>query len=190
MDCFQGCFKDGRNGGRDHRWFSAVYFLLRIIIFSSVIISWSPWNYSHFNPLVQLQEHIILASCILMLTCFDPYKFSLYTKIDIIVFLYVLILDVFNSYNEHESNSSKPNYKVSESLMVVFLSLPALTATVIVSYFCIKRLHVIVTKRFHHHLLHFVLFQENSEERLSLLSENCQSNDIPDRLLHPDDYLY
>ena len=78
--------------------------------------------------------------------------------------------------------------------MVIFLSLPALTATVIVSYFCIKRLYVIVTKRFHHHLyLHMpslVQFQENSEERLSLLSENCQSNDIPDRLLHPDDYLY
>ena len=193
MDCFQGCFKDGRNGGRDHRWFSSVYFLLRIIIFSSVMMSWSPWDYS-FNPLVQLQEHIILASCILMLTCFDPYKFSLYTKLDIIVFLYVLILGVFNSYNVYEINFSKPNYEVSESLMVVFLSLPALTATVIVSYYCIKRLYVIITKRFHHHLyLHMpilVLFQENDEERLSLLSEKCQSNDIPDRLLHPDDYLY
>ena len=157
------------------------------------MLSWSPWNYS-FNPVVQLQEHVILTFCILMLTCFNLYKFSLYTKLDIIVFLYTLILDVFNSYNVYEVNFSKPNYKVSESLMVVFLSLPALTATVIVSYYCIKRLYVIITKRFHHHAyLHMpslVLFQENSEERLSLLSEKCQSNDIPDRLLHPDDYLY
>ena len=191
MDCFQGCFKDGRNGGRDHRWFSAVYFLLRIIIFSPVMMSWSLWNYS-FNPVVQLQEHIILASCILMLTCFDPYKFSLYTKLDIIAFLYVLILDVFNSYNVNEIKLGKPNFNVSERLLVVLLSFPAVAATMFVSYYCVRWFCVIVIKKFLFLWLPawaIHVFKENSEEQLTLLSENPHSDDIPDRLLHPNDYI-
>ena len=33
MDAFQGCYKDGTNGTRDLRFFSAVYWFVQIILF-------------------------------------------------------------------------------------------------------------------------------------------------------------
>ena len=110
-------------------------------IFSSDMLSWSPWNYS-FNPLVQLQEHIILASCILMLTCFNPYKFSLHQARCHSIFICIdpgcpiLCMKL--------TLASQISFR---TFLVVLLSFPAFAATVFVFNYCVRWLYVIVIKK-------------------------------------------
>lgn len=67
MDAFQGCYKDGRNGGPDRRFFAGMYLVFRLVIFSVFNLQISP-ILTYFSLLVVC---IIIAT----LTAFlQPYK--------------------------------------------------------------------------------------------------------------------
>ena len=73
MDVFQGSFKDGTNGSRDCRFFSA--FLLLIGLLQAVIFSLTLSSF--FYPMVNIT---ILVYCILLIV-FQPYKRKLHNAI-------------------------------------------------------------------------------------------------------------
>ena len=75
MDTFQGGFKDGTNGTRDCRYFAAFYLIFRVIIYLSLGISIVTFNTSMMN--------CILLVAVVALSIFQPYKDSLYNKLDI-----------------------------------------------------------------------------------------------------------
>ena len=77
MDTFQGGFKDGTNGTRDCRYFAAVYLIVRVALYISLGVTIVTFNISMINGVLLLFA--------LLLVMFQPYKKSLYNKIDIIL---------------------------------------------------------------------------------------------------------
>jgi len=77
MDAFQGCYKDGTNGSRDCRCFAAIYLLTRTAIHLSFAVSSVLFTNSTFI--------VVLATVVLLLSVFHPYKVKLYNQLDIIV---------------------------------------------------------------------------------------------------------
>ena len=75
MDIFQGSFKDGTNGTRDCRYFAAIYLIARVVLYLSVGISVVTFNTSMISS--------VLLVGIVLLAVFQPYKDSLYNKLDI-----------------------------------------------------------------------------------------------------------
>ena len=79
MDAFQGCYKDGKDGGPDRRFFAGLYFIFRLIIFAVFDVT------SH----ITLTYTALLVACIVfaMITMFlQPYKRTVYTYLDIFFF--------------------------------------------------------------------------------------------------------
>ena len=87
MDTFQGGFKDGTNGTRDCRYFAAVYLIVRVALYISLGVSIVTFNISMINGVL-----LIFA---LLLVMFQPYKKSLYNKIDI--FIIIAMMACFSS---------------------------------------------------------------------------------------------
>ena len=79
VDTFQGCYKDGRNGGPDRRYFAGIYFVFRIIIF--LIYTLAPTRMSLFTLLP-------IAYMLFMLTTVSlrPYKKEFYNFLDTFFF--------------------------------------------------------------------------------------------------------
>ena len=76
MDAFQGCYKDGTEGTRDCRWFSAVYPLAQFVGLTLVTVVYSVPN---FWISVILFLHLIL---ILVVGVVRPYKSPVYNTAD------------------------------------------------------------------------------------------------------------
>ena len=78
MDAFQGCFKDGTNGTKDYRYFSAVYLIIRVAVNLSVILS-----FVYFTSSIVTAVLLIL---ILLHSIIHPYKKRSYNKLDSALF--------------------------------------------------------------------------------------------------------
>ena len=79
MDAFQGCYKDGKDGGPDRRFFAGLYFIFRLIIF--IIFD--------MTSRVTLTYMALLVACIVFATItvfFQPYKRKIYTYLDVFFF--------------------------------------------------------------------------------------------------------
>ena len=87
MDAFQGCYKDGTNGTRDLRFFSAVYFLLRVVVF----VMYAALAFEHYQQLQYCLLFIPL-SLIVFVAVVRPYKKDLYNSLDITMFVFFIIV--------------------------------------------------------------------------------------------------
>ena len=83
MDTFQGSFKDGTNGTRDCRYFAAVYLIVRVALYVSLGVSIVTFSISMINGVLLLFA--------LLLVMFQPYKKSLYNKIDIFLIFAMMV---------------------------------------------------------------------------------------------------
>ena len=91
MDAFQGCYKDGTNGTRDCRYFSALHLILRIALFTTYAIT--------VNTLVYTLVAVILIVFAILNAVIQPYKqeHSIYNVTDTVLVLimamsYILIV--------------------------------------------------------------------------------------------------
>ena len=80
MDAFQGCYKNGTDGTRDRRWFSGVYFVVRILIFSIALIVPT-------TSLLALFSGILLLFPLTLIAVVQPYKLSFYNSIEVVLIL-------------------------------------------------------------------------------------------------------
>ena len=185
MDTFQGCYKDGSNGTRDCRCFSAFYFILRIIM--CVIYAFLGFSvFSHFS--IQLIIQGVYTISILILVYLKPYKKSLYNNLDITILLDCILICLLYTNSRIITNSG--GAIVVEMCLFIALGLPLFGAVIFVTYHLIKRLRFYIMKtkiRIRHSGLN---------SRLSLVIDKkfeSQERDdltpsLPDRLLHP--HLY
>ena len=84
VDTFQGCYKDGRNGGPDRRYFAGLYFVFRIIIFT--IYTVVPSNISLLS-ILQIPYIVFM----LMIVILQPYKKGFYNFLDAFFFAILAI---------------------------------------------------------------------------------------------------
>ena len=76
MDTFQGCYKDGRNGGPDCRFFSGLYLIFRVLIFFIFNL-----QIDHIITYYSLVVFCLVIIC--LLAWIQPYKVKFYTNLDI-----------------------------------------------------------------------------------------------------------
>ena len=81
IDAFQGCYKDGTNGSRDHRRFAAVFLLVRILFFILFALSQTALFYG-----AVLFVLIPLAMEIVILQPYKP-RYSTYNAVDLVLVL-------------------------------------------------------------------------------------------------------
>ena len=81
MESFQGCYKDGTNNTRDCRYFSAMYLVLRILLFVLYSITLTSLFYTFATILFIVMAIIIITV--------RPYKerYAVYNKVDAIMIL-------------------------------------------------------------------------------------------------------
>ena len=74
MDCFQGSFKDGTNGTRDCRYFSALYLIAHVVLYISILLA---------NTYGRAIIIVMLMVMILLISTLEPYKNHIFNKVDI-----------------------------------------------------------------------------------------------------------
>ena len=87
MDLLQGCYKNGTQPGtRDHRWFSAMFLILRIVIFTVFAYT--------LNAMVFVLGVITTLLFCNLLVCIQPYKeeYIHHTAIDAVFLLALLLI--------------------------------------------------------------------------------------------------
>ena len=80
MDAFQGCYKNGTDGTRDCRWFSGVYFVVRIALFLAASTIPTVQTFAAFSG-------ILLLFPVALVAVVQPYKVPLYNSIDVLLLL-------------------------------------------------------------------------------------------------------
>ena len=86
MDAFQGCYKDGKNGGPDRRYFAGLYFVFRLMVYGTFNLFWS-----NTELYVTLQSFMIFFALTTMIL--RPYKEDIHTVVD--TFLFCVLAVVF-----------------------------------------------------------------------------------------------
>ena len=194
MDAFQGCYKDGRNGGPDLRYFAGLYLIFRVVIF----------------VLFNLQnEHIItyftlVVTCVIIITLIawvHPYKVRFYNQLDV---FFIGILTIFFGLHIIGFSYLETNLDVPVNIIIgaIFLcSIPLLYMVGLVVYRISRRCYRLpVFKTLHTRTSFLTLLtiteqrQQHNTEQSPLLgvthtevSLNPQ-DDIPDRLVNPQSY--
>ena len=87
MDAFQGCYKNGTNGTRDCRYFSALYLLVRISIFMVIAVSLSSsiFIYCYLVGVIFTLFAILFAVA-------QPHKLPIHNAINTMLILIVVII--------------------------------------------------------------------------------------------------
>ena len=80
MDAFQGCYKNGTDGTRDCRYFSAMYLLVRMSFFTVFAITWSSSVYVGFFIV-----GMIFTLFALLFPFVQPYKTPVYNVVDTVL---------------------------------------------------------------------------------------------------------
>ena len=117
MNSYQGCFKDGTNGTRNCRWFSALYLFLRLAMHVGFIVC-----NNFFSTFVLT---LALLGMIVLLATIQPYKKQKYTKVDITA-IAIMCLAVNSAWELH----GKSLYSLSSNIDRAYLIL----APVIILY--------------------------------------------------------
>ncbi len=127
VDLFQGHYKDGTDGGRDWRWISGVYFVVRITILA-VRISVS--RYESYPAII-----IVLGVVALLIAILRPYKVVSYSYLDSTVFALLALLHFIYLWGHWiiVSTNRLPLWLLVAGYIVAFVPL-AIYATIILWY--------------------------------------------------------
>ena len=130
MDCFQGCYKDGTEGTRECRWFSALYLMMRLAMHMAFIVT--------KNTFSTFFETLLLLGMIILLAFFQPYKTPLYNKIDV-VFLAILCI-IVNSAGEFHGKSHHELSSIVDNLYIFILPIPFIYLFCLIIHYLLRRL--------------------------------------------------
>ena len=174
IDAFQGCYKDGTNGSRDHRRFAASFLFARLLFFILFALSQTALFYG-----AVLFVLIPLAMAIVIVQPYKP-RFSTYNAIDsVLVLLMALWCATFVCINIAELKAQKWSK--------VFTLLSYIVAVLPLFYISFVTLHWMCSQReFGRRMIGRVhgWIAENHRQMVAADSEES----LPDRLINPDEY--
>ena len=130
MDMFQGPFKDGTEGTRDYRYFSALYFLLRIglgLVYFSAFLNKYKNEVSLWKLLSCGMFHVFLGMLMLSI---KPYKKTWMNRVDGLLLIYVGISLIM------VPSSANKFYFTTGAVIVILMLVGTLVYTL---FMCIKR---------------------------------------------------
>ena len=127
MDAFQGCYKDGKDGAPDRRFFAGIYFVFRIVIF----IIFDMFGNLAVTYILLLSAFIVFSIITMVL---QPYKKVAYTYIDIVFFN---LLAVIMGLQELGLYVLQTNSHFPLGLMAIIYSLTLVPLVYMISYSCV-----------------------------------------------------
>ena len=168
MDAFQGCLKDGTDGTRDCRYFSAVYLgtgaLLYTVFFTHNTYFWLLCAMAHVGIGIL---HIL----------FRPYKKVVYNKVACITYLFMALYCIL-AMTVFTAATFEPNkLQLSIILLAILTPLPQF-------YILGVFIHWLIYKK---RILHLVL-QKVHVWKPSEIAEIDFQEALPDRLANPAEY--
>ena len=169
MDAFQGCLKDGTDGTRDCRYFSALYLGTDFLLYLVFVVLHS----SYFWPLCAM---VHVGICILHIL-FQPYKQAFYNKVACITYLYMALCSISALAVIIAAISAHNRLQISVLFLAVLTALPQLY---IIGVF----VHWLIYKK---RVLHLVL-QKMRVWKPSEIAEIDFQEALPDRLANPAEY--
>ena len=176
IDAFQGCYKDGTNGSRDHRRFAAAFLLARILLFILFALSQTELFYG-----AALFVFIPLAIAIVIVQPYKP-RYSTYNVVDSVIVLLLALwcgtIVCINIANLKAQKWSK-----------FFASLSYLLGVLPLFYISFVTLHWMCSRReFGRRMIGRVRgwITENHRQMVATGSEES----LPDRLINPDELPY
>ena len=181
MDAFQGCYKNGTDGTRDCRYFSAMYLLVRMSFFTvfAVTLSSSVYVGCFFVG-------VIFTLFAILFTVVQPYKTPVYNIVNTVLVITVALIyfciagmtlvDSSAYFITHAQHP--PLLKVVRVMLGLFLLAPFIYMTAMVLYWLFFRHTIFSALLLKIRLLcNSTLRQRNSEESLAQ----------PDRLVNPEE---
>ena len=174
IDAFQGCYKDGTNGSRDHRRFAAAFLLARILFF--ILFALSPTALCYGAVLFVF---IPLAMAIVILQPYKP-RYSTYNVVDsVLVLLLALWGATIVSINIAELKARKWS-KFFTSLAYIVGVLPLFYISFVTLYWmCFRR-------EFWRRMIGRVHGWIARNRRQMVATDSVDS--LPDRLINPEEY--
>ena len=171
MDAFQGHFKDGTNGTRDCRWFSALYLAVRL----GFLVTLSTVNNSNFWLPIGASITLLL---LLLTAILRPYKSPVHNNIDIFL-LVMLVFPFVGVMTEVMSYSQLQFIALATFILEVSLTIPLAYIVSIILYklfSSVRCVRVTCRKIQASSPCHCCEERENDEEAL------------PYRMLHSEEY--
>ena len=193
VDLLQQCYKDGTNGTKDCRWFSSVYFLLRILLFFIFIVL---TKVLYHEPTLVLMMELLMILSLWLHIIFSPYKRAIYNQLDnamLLLCIFVLTLVIIVIFLDF-TTPDPPIF--IEILIILSFATPFIGAVIFIGYHVIKRSLVCIrlsVKAWHS----MRKVRTRSSSRVCLYQEQDFIEEdeftdftpsLPDRLLHPSSY--
>ena len=102
VELFQGCYKDGTSGTRDLRFTASLYLFLRL----AILFSFTLCSYSDFLGCDAVTSLILLLATLLFIAVAQPYKEKSMNKVDIILFMMLILMLTLLSATSESSDTT------------------------------------------------------------------------------------
>ena len=168
VDAFQGYYKDGTEPGtRDCRWFAAIYFLGRIIIFYMI------FGISR-NVLCFAQTGIFLIFLGVLMILLQPYKLKKLNIYHSILPLIMAVVALSITVLSELETKARWNIEIDSEIILIgiFYSLPALVAMAYVAYCTSYRCH----KKCQSAYIRLTIYKKNKELSPSLITDKLNED--------------
>ena len=170
MDAFQGCYKDGRIGGPDRRFFAGLYLVFRVAIFSIFNLQTSH-IIAYFSVLVAC---IVIAMSIAFL---QPYKVRFYNNLDI---FFTCLLAVFFGFHVLGYSYLESTLKLPVALVVLSCCVGIIPLLYMMGLVAVKTLRLFGRSQCFTKLRHRVpIPKRNLRKHNQLLSPTSGDGDRP-----------
>ena len=187
MDAYQGCYKDGKNGGPDRRYFAGLYFIFRFVIF--IIFD---------NTISLYLTYILLLVMFLIFgvitALVQPYKKSFYTYVDICFFHLLAVIMALQAYTLFLYSLEYYSPLFPLGLTITLIMIPQVYIILFILYWLFKRAPKCIKTKVIHFIQVFSKFFTCLSSHLlpdcvrgnitSTTSSEVETDDIPDRLTH------
>ncbi len=175
VNCYQGYYKDGTNGTRDYRWFSATFFFLQLILNLLFTLSQSIYCFSI--------GALVITTLMFMHLSVRPYKeeFKVYNIID--AFMLLLLSGMFIMMIAGDEADIKASYFSNFSYLFL-----ALIGIVPIIYFVIVTIWWLLVKKQLKNWCISKLRSFRTPPDILQIEESFSERDFPHRLENPSDY--
>ena len=181
MDAFQGCYKDGKEGGPDRRYFAGLYFIFRLVIFGIFDLA-DTTPYAYTSLIIAFVTFGIITAIV------QPYKRPFFTYLDIVFFnllAMIMALQYLALFLSAETDYL-PAFLLNFTFVLIFI--PLVYVSLFVPYWVSRRTPRRVKQKVLQKLQSCLpcqsrFTQASLKEYCSVLSDPV-TEDIPDRLEH------
>ena len=165
LDAFHHCYKDGRDGGYDRRYFASLVFFFRLALVLSYILSTG-------LAMQYLIQQVICTVAALMVGICQPYSNRVYNIIDILTYGIMAIINSLTFYNWYLQSQDNPQCSVCLYIQIILVFVPTIYIVVfIIHYLCRNCSYQSVCLRLNH-------FKQHSGESVNDFSFSKFMNDV------------